>query len=283
MDDLIKLCRACSLDELAQAGGGNISVKDGSIMYIKSSGYSISDVKKDYGYVGVNTDSVLQSLQHDKEPCSIDEFIVYGKERPSLEMYFHSFLKKYVVHLHPTCMMGMLCSNNSELISYKRPGFELSKTIYESEYKHNSILYLKNHGIIIHSDEYNEMLTILQSIHEKHKKYWSTNLNEFWKIQNMYPNDYIYRVPYHESLIFLQHTDMLIRPITPDIVLFLTDSLVTTDDSIYIKAIHKAKCLSILEVLRSYCLSVDECKTELCQSETDDILDWNVEKYRKLK
>jgi rhamnose utilization protein RhaD (predicted bifunctional aldolase and dehydrogenase) len=281
MDDFIKLCRACSLDELAQASGGNISVKDKNILYIKASGISLSDVTAYSGYAIVDNKKVLNSMQHDTEP-DIMSFLISGNERPSLEIYFHSFLKNYVIHLHPTCMNGFLCSERPELIDYKKPGFILSKSILKY-YNSQSILYLKNHGVIFHADTADEVLSLISSELNKFKKIWSTDLQDFWNIQNKYSSDFIYRVPYCESIRWISIVEMPIAPFTPDMILFLTDSIILNNNSVYIRGSTKQKCIAILEVLRSYCYTYDDTLTILNNEEVYEILNWDVEKYRKLK
>jgi ribulose-5-phosphate 4-epimerase/fuculose-1-phosphate aldolase len=281
MEELVMLCRACSLEELAQAGGGNISVKQGDILYIKASGVSLSDVTHNHGYVAVNNQKVLNSLQLDAEP-DIMSFIVSGTNRPSLETYFHSFLGKYVVHLHPTCMNSFLCSISAELIDYERPGFFLSKKILQ-HYAGQSVIYLKNHGVIFHSETYQGVLELIKQEHNKFKKIWSTDLTEFWNIQDEYLTDFIYKVPYLETLQCIDILRKPLIPMTPDIVLFLHDSIIVKNNSVYIRAKSKQKCLSILEVLRCYSYSYDQTLTFLNESEVSEILNWDVEKYRKSK
>ena len=281
MDDFIRLCRVCSLEEFAQAGGGNISVKDGSRLCIKASGVSLSEVTYNSGYSIVDNQRVLDSLAGKTEP-DISTFILSGTERPSLEVYFHSFLKKYVVHIHPTSMNKFLCSKSPNVLDYGKPGFLLSKHIL-SHYIDQPVIYLKNHGVIFHADEYNEVLDIIKSEHNKFKCIWSTHLDEFWDIQKEYSGDFIYRVPYTEANEWTNIVKNPIRPFTPDIVLFLTDSIIVRDNSIYIRAKTKQKCLSILEVLRCYCYTYDDKLDVLTDEQVSEILNWDVEKYRKLK
>ena len=281
MDDFINLCRACSLDELAQASGGNISVKDKNILYIKASGVSLSDVTAYSGYVMVDNEKVLSSMQYDTEP-DIMSFLISGKERPSLEVYFHSFLKKCVVHLHPTCMNRFLCSNSPNLIDYKKPGFLLSKSILK-HYNSQSVLYLKNHGVIFHADTFDEVLSSISSELNRFKRIWSTELQDFWHIQKKYRSEFIYRVPYSESIRWISILKLPIAPFTPDIILFLADSILLDKNSVYIRGNTKQKCIAILEVLRSYCYTYDETLTTLNQEEVSEILNWDVEKYRKSK
>lgn len=280
MENLIGLCRICSTEEFAQAGGGNISVKDGSKLYIKASGASLSDVSISKGYAIVDNQKVVESLKNENEPDIMS--FTFSSERPSLETYFHSFLRKYVVHLHPTSMNEFLCSNNANFIEYKKPGFLLSKYILE-KYSGQSVIYLKNHGVIFHSDSYDDILKLIKDEHNKHMKYWSINIETFWNLQKEYSKDFIYKVPYLESLHYIPILKNPIKPITPDIVLFLNDSIIRKENEIYIRAPTKQKCLTTLEVLRCYCTSVTDEMTHLNETECSEILDWDVEKYRKLK
>jgi len=258
MDDLVALCRACGIEDLAQAGGGNISVKDGDIMYIKASGVALCDVNSGYGIARVRTSDVVASLSG-PEP-DIMSFAM-GPERPSLETYFHAFLRKYVVHLHPIHLNTYLCSDQDGMIDYYKPGFELSKRILAS-YTGQPVIYLRNHGVIYHADSVDEILALIET----------PELRDFWKVQSDYPKDYIYRVP---------RVALPIVPLTPDIVLFLHDSIVTTELSSYVRAPTKMRCLAIAEVLRCYVQSLPGATRWLSESDVAAILNWDAESYRK--
>jgi len=258
MDDLVALCRACSDDELVQAGGGNISVKDGQYMYIKASGVALSDVKIGHGIAIVDPKAVVNSL-HGPEPDI--QKLALSSERPSLETYFHAFLRKYVVHLHPTHLNSFLCSDNLGMVDYYKPGFELSKKVLES-YKGQPVIYLRNHGVIYHADTFKGVLSLFET----------EDLTDLWKVQVTYPKDFIYRVP---------RVSLPIVPLTPDIVLFLHDSIVTTETSSYIRGPSKAKCLAIAEVLRCYIKTLPYATKWLTDDEVAAILNWDAEAYRK--
>ena len=258
MDDLVALCRACSLEELAQAGGGNISVKQGDVMYIKASGVALCDVRPDYGVARVHTSRVVDSLT-ELEPDIMT--LAIGPDRPSLETYFHAFLRKYVVHLHPTHLNWYLCSDEHGMVDYCKPGFELSKRVLAS-YTGQSVIYLRNHGVIYHADTLDDVLALFAT----------PELMDFWRVQAEYPKDFIYPVP---------RVALPIVPLTPDIVLFLHDSVVTTKTSSYIRAPSKVKCLAIAEVLRCYVQSLPHATRWLSDAEVAAILNWDAEAYRK--
>jgi ribulose-5-phosphate 4-epimerase/fuculose-1-phosphate aldolase len=282
MDEFVKLCRAFGpLDELVQAGGGNISVKlSDEISVIKASGVSLSDVTLEKGYVLVYHRKVAESLLSEQEPNLMD-FVLSGVTKPSLETYFHSFLKKYVVHLHPTAMMPYLCKPNPTFIPYFKPGFTLSRYIH-SVYKGESILYLQNHGVIFTSDSLDELMYDIVNAYEQFRTPEYTHLPSFWKLQIQYPDMYIYRVCVAETRAYLpilkEHN---IKSLTPDIALFLHGTVLVEEDALYIKAPTKQKCLAILEVLRSYCECVGKVSTKLTEMQVAEILYWPAEIQRR--
>lgn len=281
MNELVKLCRKCSLEEFAQSGGGNISVKDGNTLYIKASGVSLSEVTVSRGYSVVNNHSVINTLKNDVE-ADVRTFVIGGSARPSLEVYFHSFLKKYVVHLHPTALNNVLCSKQpvADMIPYCKPGFALSKKIFE-QYSGQSIIYLQNHGVILHADTYLEIIELIKNEHMKYAQHWSTNLLEFWTLQDTFPEDFIYKIPYEDSQNWHKTLKTPIQNITPDITLFLHDSIILTETALYIRAQNKQKALNIMEVLRGYCRTIHNGMQSLTDTDVCEILDWEVEKYRQ--
>jgi len=281
MDDFLKLCRMFGqLDELVQAGGGNISVKlEGELSIIKSTGIALSDVSKEKGYCIVNHEKIKESLSQQEEP-NLKE-MTFSSGVPSLEVYFHSFMKKYVVHLHPSTMLPYLCGPCPDAIPYFKPGFELSKEIYK-RWKGENVVFLRNHGVILTSDSIDELVTLADSTYELFRRPGYIPLKFFWRLQDEYHDQYIYKVSIAETQVYLpilvKHN---IRKLTPDIALFLYDSVLVEDGYLLIRGSTKQKCLAILEVLRSYCESVEECKTALTEMQSAAILHWPAEKFRK--
>ena len=97
--------------DLTQAAGGNSSIKIGKKMYIKSSGYSLSEVSLDNGYTILDNLQLVKFLNNIKnseinqrvEKKSIKilrESVLHGPS-PSIESYSHTLLKKYTIHIHP--------------------------------------------------------------------------------------------------------------------------------------------------------------------------------------
>jgi len=280
MDDFLFLCRAFGqAEELAQGGGGNISVKlDDTLSIIKSSGVALCDVSKTYGHTIINHKQVEETLKTE-EPTSLEAFVIIGP-RPSLETYFHSFLKKYVVHIHPTIMLPHLCEKHDCCIPYQKPGYDLSVTIYK-QYKGESCIHLRNHGVIFTADSIPELLEIAHQEYERYRPSNYISLRDFWNIQAEYPDMYVYKLSRAETHVYLPIVKRWnIRKITPDIALFLYDSVFIEKEQLFIKGVSKSKCLTILEVFRSYCEIVEQCKHSLTELEVADILYMPAERYR---
>ena len=140
--------------------GGNISVKDqpAGIMYIKSSGI---DLKK-------NTFHPLDGVT----VYDLDDD-TWGGMKPSMEVSFHKKLKKYVLHYHPVYVNYWLCSKRFSLtpskkfrsttIEYFHPGTELADQLHFD----TDVFFLKNHGVIIHSDNIQDIIDWYIDIKER--------------------------------------------------------------------------------------------------------------------
>lgn len=128
--------------------GGNVSVKTEGGLYIKASGTQIR----------------CQKLKLIKEE--------YGK--PSIELELHKRSPyKFVIHYHPVYLIPFINENlvqqfdNACILDYYMPGSELAKA-YENV-KGANVIFLKNHGVVVQSDNYKECIRIILSIKEKYQ------------------------------------------------------------------------------------------------------------------
>ena len=173
IDELVYLSKLYGASELnVQGQGGNISVKLNDLLFIKSSGYILGNLESNSGYCCVNNVKCLQNMDYNND--NLLEIKLFGNKIPSMETFFHAFMKKYTVHLHFTLANIYLCTNNFEIfnklsfnyeiIDYEHPGFTLASKIRE-KYNNNINLYLlKNHGIIITSDEIDNINSIYMEL-----------------------------------------------------------------------------------------------------------------------
>ena len=125
--------------------GGNISVKLKDDIIIKSSGV---DLKSEIDRVSTKD----KSFEFYKKWTEIDYL------KPSMEINFHKAIKsKYVLHYHPVYILLLQddLPFDADVIDYIKPGYyELTEAVSKCNKK---IIYLKNHGVILHSDSLQEI------------------------------------------------------------------------------------------------------------------------------
>ncbi|NIA21222.1 MAG: SDR family oxidoreductase [Anaerolineaceae bacterium] len=206
---LVRISRDVGSDDrLVQAGGGNTSVKsaDGRRMHIKASGTSLGDMSADRGYVTMTLPPLLELL-HDRqirkmsdavrEPHVLKamyEAVVGGPSpaepavRPSCEATLHAMLERYVVHIHPIAVNGVLCSKRSEKlcrelarrgkftmvwVPYTNPGHPLAVACLQAvegfKAAHGEapeVLLLENHGLFVSSASARRTVDLTKAIVE---------------------------------------------------------------------------------------------------------------------
>jgi FMN phosphatase YigB (HAD superfamily)/ribulose-5-phosphate 4-epimerase/fuculose-1-phosphate aldolase len=174
--------------DLVQAGGGNISVKINEFMFIKASGYNLTNIDETNGYTVINNKILLEDI-HKNITKDVTEYNFVGKKRGSIETFMHSILKKYTVHVHPIQINRILVSKkaveiineiypNSLIIEYLTPGIKVCNKIKET-YNNENIIFLLNHGIIITSNDISEIYTLINDVLIKFEEYQSLNFNAY--------------------------------------------------------------------------------------------------------
>jgi FMN phosphatase YigB (HAD superfamily) len=174
--------------DLVQAGGGNTSVKVDDFMFIKASGYNLTNMDMFNGYVTIDNKLLLQDIYSD----SIKEVTNYnyiGDKRGSIETFMHSILKKYTIHLHPIQINRVLVSVNAKdiikkiyptglIIDYLTPGIKVCNEIMKA-YTNENVIFLLNHGIIITCDHVNEIYEILNHVLYAFESYQKINYDKY--------------------------------------------------------------------------------------------------------
>jgi rhamnose utilization protein RhaD (predicted bifunctional aldolase and dehydrogenase)/NAD(P)-dependent dehydrogenase (short-subunit alcohol dehydrogenase family) len=173
------------------AGGGNTSCKDEQTIWIKASGQSLAELTED-GLVALSREK-LQTISYGiysedpvirEEQVKADMFksIVDSEKnkRPSVETSLHEIIRyKFIVHLHPTLINGLLCSRNAKsltlklfgesvlFVPYTDPGYTLFKKVeaeiklYRGKYSGDPhIIFLENHGSFVGADTTEEIRKI---------------------------------------------------------------------------------------------------------------------------
>jgi rhamnose utilization protein RhaD (predicted bifunctional aldolase and dehydrogenase) len=324
--------------DLVQGGGGNTSVKiNEELMVIKASGYRLNQVTQKEGFVVVNYKDIKNYIINadlnsniDFERESIDLFNknIINLEglktlRPSVEAGFHSILQKYVIHSHSVYANILCCSNEGKQISekifsdktydilwipYVKPGFFLTVKIYEDIQNHierggnfPKVILLENHGLIVSSENLEEVLQIHEDVNKSIKCY--LNIDEKYpeiKLKAIGTNLYLSNTKFisaflKENKISREFFEKI--ALYPDQIVYLNDniSINTYEDKINIdvdekKVIYKAsyeEAFTLEEVFLAYAYIISKIKENnlsiktLTPEEIDFIRNWESEKYRK--
>jgi rhamnose utilization protein RhaD (predicted bifunctional aldolase and dehydrogenase) len=208
-EQLVKISSyAGARKDYVQGGGGNTSAKfDDTLMAIKASGYTLAEITPDKGYVTVNYQKILdyyntvdpredKDFEKESLEVSLGSVELLGgmeNKRPSVEVGFHAFLKKCVIHTHAVYANILCCSEegrdiagkafkNADMgyvfIPYIDPGFRLTLAVKEAvdAYKAEhgaapSLIFLDNHGVIAHGDSAEEAIAVHEAACSSIKDY----------------------------------------------------------------------------------------------------------------
>ena len=175
------------------AGGGNTSFKDDDKLWIKASGYALGAITEEgFAVLDRKKLAVISEKTYSSDPATREEEIkndlmdacLTKDRRPSVETSLHNAMQaRFVVHLHPAVVNGLMCSQNAEsetkrlfgddavYIPYTNPGYTLFKEVkiridaYRSQFgKEPSILFLQNHGIFVGADTTDEIKQIYEHV-----------------------------------------------------------------------------------------------------------------------
>jgi len=233
INEYIELCKIFGgCYDLVQTNGGNISIKNKNQILIKRSGFKMIETELHKGYVICDINKI------DFTSENIQSSIIAGGGTPSIETFFHLLPKKYIVHLHPIKLLHLLSLEiwkekitelfgQSLCIEYKKPGLELSKKILES-YNNESIIFLQNHGIIVCSDNKDDIYNIMNNVTNiyDYNRFPSTNILFMKDLYSRIKDKVIL-----SSFIPFLKNDRYFYKLSPDLLLYLGESPITFESS----------------------------------------------------
>jgi rhamnose utilization protein RhaD (predicted bifunctional aldolase and dehydrogenase)/NAD(P)-dependent dehydrogenase (short-subunit alcohol dehydrogenase family) len=197
--ELIEISRYYGSDKkYVIAGGGNTSFKDDQTIWIKTSGHSLAELNEE-GLVALSREKLheISSKTYPEDPVKREELVKTDlfrsilepdkNRRPSVETSLHEVIQyKYIVHLHPTLINGLLCSRNARsltlklfgesvlFVPYTDPGYTLFKKLesdiksYREKHSHDpQIIFLENHGSFVGADTTEEIKRLYNEIIQK--------------------------------------------------------------------------------------------------------------------
>lgn len=318
MQDLIDISLSvASSPYLTQGGGGNTSVKYEEVMFIKPSGFFLKDIEK--GHVELNFKNISYKLNNEIYFQPDSEFKLDVEKEiinpiglmPSMETGFHAVLDAYVIHTHPLAVNIILCTDDCEtklkelffdlpfiLLPYLNPGYPLSKSIANSISKLPStpkIVFLKNHGLIVHSNNKNEAIELHQMVVKRIEDCYDlkSEINFEWiKIEE---NEFAFQS--EEIQILLSNPNLLNRYLFPDQAVVIGENwglnnknkkinIISQENKIQIFANEKnamaiAENLIAVSYIHFYSQKLNLKLNEISKNDVDFILNLDTEKYRQ--
>ena len=194
MKKLVEFSRKYGSDpELVLAGGGNTSMKENGVLYVKGSGCSLSTIKEE-NFVAMDLEKLLEILKKDYPASDKEREAMFladvsaaklpGEEqkRPSVEALLHAlFRQRYVLHLHPALVNGLTCGADGKRIAQKlfpkaiwvdacRPGYTLAKLLSDRISPETDTVLLQNHGVFYASETPEGLAELLDGMMETLKK-----------------------------------------------------------------------------------------------------------------
>jgi rhamnose utilization protein RhaD (predicted bifunctional aldolase and dehydrogenase) len=164
--DLAALSARIGADPLLiQGAGGNTSVKDGDVLWIKASGTLLADALTRDVFVACDLPAIRAAVvgnlaQADRAG---DFAVVPGGLRPSIETSLHAvFAHRVVVHVHCVRTLALCIRPDAEaalaprlagfdwaIVPYTKPGARLAAAVRAALRPKTDVVVLRNHGLIV--------------------------------------------------------------------------------------------------------------------------------------
>jgi rhamnose utilization protein RhaD (predicted bifunctional aldolase and dehydrogenase) len=165
---------------LIQGPGGNTSIKDGGVMWIKASGTNLADALTRDVFVPCDLAAMRAAMAAGEARADQPaEFALQkGSLRPSIETSLHAvFPQRVVVHVHcvntlafairpdaRAAMAPRLAGFDWAMVPYAKPGAKLAKQVQAVLGPRTDVVVLANHGLIVAADTVDAAIDLLERV-----------------------------------------------------------------------------------------------------------------------
>jgi len=165
---------------LIQGPGGNTSIKQGEVMWIKASGTLLSEALDRDIFVEVDLPPLDQAIaREDPRADQPTEFARNpGGLRPSIETSLHAvFPHRVVLHVHCVNTLALAIREDARerlaerlggfawgFVPYAKPGAKLAAKTQAARNPATDVIVLGNHGLIVAGETVAGAVTLLQSV-----------------------------------------------------------------------------------------------------------------------
>jgi len=194
IQDLIIISQFYGSDSrYVNAGGGNTSYKNGEKLWVKASGSSLATITEEgFAVLERSKLNVLSERVYSNDSAEREEQVkndlaaacITKDRRPSVETSMHNAMDfAFVVHLHPTIVNALMCSQHAETdlkrlfgatalyIPYTDPGYVLFKKVEDAiiafraqDGAEPAVIWLQNHGIFVGANTVDEIKVLYAEI-----------------------------------------------------------------------------------------------------------------------
>jgi rhamnose utilization protein RhaD (predicted bifunctional aldolase and dehydrogenase) len=223
---------------MVQGPGGNTSMKiSAEMMLIKASGECLAALQTADDLAAVRypdvvqylastaTDGVLNGVQDDQLSAAIRRSTRNCEaRRASIETAMHTVLDRFVLHLHPLYVNVILCATEWRavlqtlfgtrqrllFIPFQPPGYYLAMAIRNGMQSSGraSIIFLQNHGLIVHGDSLEEAAALVQWVTDRARAFvgartaervasTQVGIDELFHIPDLFPDTVVFRSLHH--------------------------------------------------------------------------------------
>ena len=166
---------------LVQAGGGNTSLKDNGVLWIKASGKWLVNADQEEMFVPVPLADIMRDIADGRE--RYEEYTTSSGLllRASVETTMHAVLPhRVVVHVHSVQAIAWAVRADGKealdsrlrgvrwaWIPYIHPGLPLARRIQQAQSEKPDVLILENHGLVVAADRCDTAAALLEEVERR--------------------------------------------------------------------------------------------------------------------
>lgn len=165
---------------LVQGAGGNVSWKEGDVLWVKASGTWLAEAERADVFVPVDM-GALRKRAAEGDFAAVPRVLGEARLRPSIETSLHALMPwRVVVHVHAIEVLARLVRREARedierclgpagvegFVPYRKPGVELARAVAGvlTAAPDCRVLCLMNHGIVVGGDDVADVDARLRSV-----------------------------------------------------------------------------------------------------------------------
>jgi rhamnose utilization protein RhaD (predicted bifunctional aldolase and dehydrogenase) len=185
LENLIAISKHIGMNlDLVQGPGGNISVKEDKVLWVKASGCSLKDAGNSDIFVPVDYSKIITQLTKCEYESVAPETLTFRDGtilRPSIETSLHALMPhRFVIHVHSvSAIANVVLDDGKKIVTrllngidwawipYVRPGLPLTRAVQNVMRSGLNVLVLGNHGLVLGADSMDEVFELLDELENR--------------------------------------------------------------------------------------------------------------------